>query len=335
MGFLASLVTLGVLIYWKWAPNNLFFTFVIEGTGKIVVKGGEFSRFLIQWQGHTINQNGEVVEGNEPWHPFGGLRFYGIWPVYDIYVYRLRWTSLRESGEPVQHDVVQDFVLLKDFVYYTELKAAEDKDKVPLTFGLVITLRIVNPYKALFVVQDWLELTLNRIKPLFREFVARHSFEELLREKQAVGGEVWESLDLSGLLSEIERDYGVKVKPGGIEMKDITPPEDYQKAATLQYLADREKEAILVKADAEAGRIQKVFGQIRQLGDLGKLIRTLEALEKSPLAASMSVQFIPGLQDVLRGAFGGRPVEAVPPEDIRRLREAIERLVERLEAKGS
>ena len=30
------------LIYFYWAPENLFFTFVKEGTSKFVVKGGEF-----------------------------------------------------------------------------------------------------------------------------------------------------------------------------------------------------------------------------------------------------------------------------------------------------
>jgi len=244
------LISLGIVvlltfpfIYWGLAPRNLFFTFVDEGTAKMVVRGGKFARALIQWEGHTFDKEWNVVEGKERWHPLGGLRFYGIWPIWDIYGYRLRWTSLRENGEPVSHDEILDSVMLKDLVYFAELKGAEERNKIPLNIGLVITLRVVNPYRALFKVQDWLELVLNRIKPLFREFVARHTYSELLEKKQKVGGEVWRELALEEVIQEFERDYGIQIKEGGIEMKDITPPPEHQEAATKKWLAEREREA--------------------------------------------------------------------------------------------
>ena len=259
ISFLLLILLAIPFVYWGLAPLNIFFTFVDEGTAKIVVKGGKFIKALIQWESHTFDRTetetkwNVVEEGTEARttgavthkesrHLFGGLRFYGLWPISDIYGYRLRWTSIRENGEASQHDEILDSVMLKDMIYFAEIRGAEEKNKIPLDIGLIITLRVINPYKALFNVQDWLELVLNRIKPLFRERVANNTYDELLVKKQKIGGELWKKLKEEKLIEEFENDYGIKIKEGGIEMKDITPPAIYQKAATQKYLAERESE---------------------------------------------------------------------------------------------
>lgn len=290
---LALLIVFAVpLIYWELAPLNICWTFVEEGTVKIIVMGGKVVKILIQWKDYTLDENWNVIpegwhkdgklldvinvldkktgelevkkietdaQGNnvetselvqgakkykEKKHLFGGLRFYGLWPIWDIYGYQFRWTSIREDGVPVQHDDPLDYVMIEDDIYFTKLRNAETEkeEKIPVTIDIVITMRIVNPYKAAFRIQDWLELILNRIKPLFREHVATVTYEELLSETQKVNGELWKKLDEAGLIEEFENDYGVKIKPGGIEMKDITPPPEYQKASTQKYLAEREAE---------------------------------------------------------------------------------------------
>ncbi len=270
-----------LLIYFKWAKNNLNSTFVSEGTAKVIVKGGEVVGMLIQWKGRTFDREWNVIEGDDGRHPFGGLRFYGIWPVYDIYLYRLRWTNLHADGTPAEHDEILDSVMLKDMVYYMEIDGAEDEDKIPLKIGLLLTLRIINPYKALFKGQDWMEL-LNRMQPLFREHVAGVAFENLIKERQKVGGDLWKKLNEEGLIQEFEDDYGIGFKEGGIEMKDITPPPDYQKAATQRYLAEREAEkragetigAVLNMMAMATGRTRKeVQAQINKNTRLRKEFR--------------------------------------------------------------
>lgn len=241
-GFMAMVILSGLWIYFGLAPKNIWFTFVEEGKAKIVIRGGQFRSVLMRWKGYTFNRDWEVVEGRESFHLLGGLCFFGIWPLDQIFTYKFRWSGLHEDGTVAKHEEMMDSILLKDFVYFVELKDVEEKNMVPLTFGLLLTIRATNPYKALFRVQDWLELVANRIKPLFREYVAKFSYEEMISKKQAVGEEVWRELAVSGLIQEFEKDYGVKFKPGGMEMKDITPREEYQKAATFKYLAERQKE---------------------------------------------------------------------------------------------
>ena len=345
---LIDIIVFAAFVYFWWAPNNLFFTFVEESTAKIIVKGGAFDKILIQFKDYTFNENWNVVaEGvqaritgavtyHEPKHFFGGLRFYGFWPIVDVYTYSLRWTSIHENGLPFQHEEILSSVSLKDFVYYASVKEAEDKGMVPLDVDFLITLRVVNPYNSAFKSQDWLELVLNRAKPLFREFIARHTFEELIREKQKKGGELWVEINEAGKIAEFERDYGAKIKEGGIEIKDITPKSTgnpVQTAAMKKYLAQKEAERVaaeaegtrqktITEADGEAERVKKIYGQIKHFDELGKLIRTLEALEKSQLAASVVVQMIPGLQGIVQAAFG-KQTENLSPDEIRQLRDII------------
>jgi len=65
------------------------------------------------------------------------------------------------------------------------------------------------------------------------------------------------------------------------------------------------------------------YETIEQFGDLGKLLRTLEAVERSPLAASLQVQAVPGLQNLFSSIYGKSDVSK---DEIRELREEFEKL---------
>jgi regulator of protease activity HflC (stomatin/prohibitin superfamily) len=197
-----------------------------------------------------------------------------------------------------------------------------------------LTIAVGNPYKAHFKVQNWLETVINRTKPIIRAYITQKSYEEWITERESLGEKLREAIDRAGLLKEFEEWYGVKVKK--VEVKEINPPKEYREKTLAPYLAELdkkamitraegEKQAIITKAEGEQQRIEKVFAEIQKFGDLGKLIRALEAMEKSPLAASVAVQAIPGLPELLRGVFG-RPAAEVTAEEIRRLRETIEKL---------
>ena len=194
LGVIGGIIVPIALVYFFLAKENLWFTFVEEGTVKAVVTGGEFRKFLIAWKGHTFKitkerrqkeakDNWEIVEGREPPHLFGGLRFYGLWPIDQIFEYKFRWTHLHEDGKAVSHDEWLDFALLKTDLYVieyplTEKEAAEDIDGVPLGINLVMPIRIVNPYVALFVARRWLPLITGVAKATLRAFVAKYRFKD-------------------------------------------------------------------------------------------------------------------------------------------------------------
>ena len=317
-GILTLVVSFFLVAYFWWAPNNLCFTFVQEGTAKAVVFGGQFKCILLQWKGHTLDENWKVVrEGSrhkESWHPLGGFRFYGIWPFWDIHIYQFSWTAVLESGETKRHDKEWlDYVLLMDDVYWFKVDKAEDADLLPLNVECLVTARIVNPYMALFAVQDWLEAFINRIRPSVRNQMTSKPYKDLTVQTGAIGQDIFMGSEV--LRKEFNKRYGIELR--AVQVKEIDPPEDLRDITLKKVVAEREAEvvlitaeaeakAVLIKATAEKERLSRVYGQIREEGDTGVLVRSLEALEKSTGEGGAKWILSPEVLSRLSGIFGGQ-----------------------------
>ena len=86
LGLVATILYSYYALYFKLAPNNVLWTFVKEGTAKIVTKNGKVHKILIQYKGKVLNKDWEIVDvDGEEKHLFGGLRWLGIFPVYQVY----------------------------------------------------------------------------------------------------------------------------------------------------------------------------------------------------------------------------------------------------------
>ncbi|MBI2033612.1 MAG: hypothetical protein HYT13_00730 [Candidatus Liptonbacteria bacterium] len=224
----------------------------------------------------------------------GKVFWIGIPPIYTIHEYTFRWLGLRQrarkelgrEGELVEQVVDReeqlDFILLQDDTYFTFIKRAETRGKgmlVPIDVEVILTIRIVNPYKALFRVQDWLEVTLNQLIPVVRGFVSSREYETVISglEEGKPKPERDESMEpearkkdplLAGIAHYVLTRYGVLIKKVGIG--SVTPPEEVATAGIKKWGAEREKE-----------RIQAVYQTIADFGDTGLLVRTLEAVESA------------------------------------------------------
>jgi len=342
-----SPIIIFLIIFFYLAPNNYFFTFVPEARAKVVLRGDAVKTVLFNYKGYVMTNKGNILTEEELeeknknqekkgvekevikkrsdsiWTKyFGGLKFYGIWPLDDIYGYMFNWSGVTSSGEVVLKKKVIDHIYLKPDVYWAEINDAEDKDLLPLKLEVLLTLKVVNPYRALFAIENWLETVINRSKPLIRQYVAGHEFEKLIFQKQKVGEDMRKELEKADVIKGFFKKYGVSIQH--IEIKEINPPDAYRDATLKEFVALQEKKAILIQADADRQRIEAVFSAVEKFGDLGKLIRTLESVEKSPLAASLSVQAVPGLQQALAGVFANSP--DVSLNDIKEIKELLRQM---------
>ncbi len=344
-GFMGMMVLGFCLIYFWWAPNNLFWTFVPEGRAKIVVRADEVRKILIQWKGHVLAEQAmpdqgidvwDVIEGDSPKRRFGGLRFYGCWPLDDIYVYDFSWTNVAQNGAIEAHErEALDYMLLKEDVYLAVIGKAEDKELLPVDIKLVLTMRVVNPYKAGFLIQNWLEAVINRVRPAVRDIFTEDTYKSWISTKKDLADRIINNSKVKEFLEqECRVRYGTEIR--AIEIMDIDPGEDYRKATLAEYLAEREKAKVLIGAEAErerlkkvaqgeAQRIKKVYEQIKKFGDSGKLLRTLEAMEKSPGEGSKWVIPLPGATDLISQVFPGKDLNSLTSDDIAKLREILEK----------
>ena len=309
IGAVFTAVIVGFLLcYFWWAPNNLFFTFVAEGQAKCVVRGDAFKKVVFQWKNHRLASTaedgvfvGDIIEGSSPKTDsllgrikgfLGGFRFYGFWPFENIFLYTFKWTGVEQNGEVKGHEKKLDYVILKDDVYLLTVLGAECKNLLYVDISVVLTVRVVNPYKALFCVQSWLEMVINRIRPAVRDKISEKTFESWIKGKKDLADLIMRDPETEELLKEFRERYGLEVR--AIEVIEINPGQEYRKATLQEFLAEREAE-----------RIRTVYGQIKKEGETGRIVRILEALEKSTGEGSRTI-LLPGIMDEVFNVFRPR-----------------------------
>jgi regulator of protease activity HflC (stomatin/prohibitin superfamily) len=290
------------------------------------------------------------VNGREPWwvewidsHLPGGMRWVGLWPsIYKIHKYNFRWSVLRESEPLASEDSLVgkrqltngkwvasfskriDYIYLRDSVYYFELsetetrgsseKGSQDKSVgITVAIYMVATVRVVNPYLALFQVHDWLSSIFDLIRPSIRSWVSSIPAQEVVGKYEAAQREHDIFLRMTGVPDEtataaeekpkpivdyVEHAYGIRVKR--IAFDDVVLPEKYTESVILRAEAEQNKIRIHTEAEAEADRLETVAkgeaARVKLLtvaiakgGDAARLVRTLEAYEAMGAASNTIV----------------------------------------------
>lgn len=186
---------LGVVYFWL-APNNLFFTFVREGTAKIVLSNQAYDRTIISLEGYHLNKRDYLDKNTQEavdYKPekmtnaffrlilFGGLHWIGIWPFAQVYRYNFSWTSVDAAGNPLSHQKSMiDYVFCKKDTYHTDLVDAEDRDGLPITIKLVIVIVVISPFTALMKVDRWLDAVISIIRGEIRSEITKYTYEQLI-----------------------------------------------------------------------------------------------------------------------------------------------------------
>lgn len=296
---LAAVLANGIVIHgWQILRGNLFFTFVPEGTAKVVLRGDGFEKVLLNLRGCGLGSNGFVARmGRERWHPWGGLRFYGVWPIADILVYKFAgWTNVLQDNTLRPHEEEwMDVISLRDDVYYFAQTAAETAppERLPLKVEVFLTLRVVNPYRSRYAVHDWLETVINRFRPVIRDRVAQATYDELLASRTSLGGELFSATQ--ALRREFYDRYGVETV--AVEIREIEPPADYRETTTAQYRAEQAALATIKAAEAAAKAVE-LDGEAK-----AKALKALaEVLKDLPEEAGQALLF--------QALMGGK----LPPE---------------------
>ena len=296
---LSTLFILAVALIRELALKDIFFTLVKEGTAKAImgVGGSGFQRMIMQFSGKRINANGNIDNKGkkDPWLKkklgLSGIKILGIPFLHTIHTYDFRWNSLKQAADKKTtdkggiyfkpHDEPLKYIILQSDVYYARVEGAEDEKMVPLDVDLTLELQIKNPYKALFVAQEWLEMTWGIILPAVRRYISENEWQILAGKTKEKEEDFKNSM--GSVIKKLEKDFGIvlvefrmlRIKPGGARATM------YEEAATAEYKADQEAKAVLIAAKVEKKRIRTVFGEVEKYKELGLAIYQLEALVNS------------------------------------------------------
>jgi hypothetical protein len=297
------------------------------------VKAVPYSEYDIIDEATTPNDEKASLPGFAYYlNPLHWMEPFGIYwaspnPFYHIYRYDFVWTEEEQDAQgniiPRARRATKEagtegqtpYIRLNDANYFFFVNNVKTKGNVPLKFTLLVTLRIKNPYKALFLGEDWLLRTGGAISDMTIRYAGALEYEEVNASAPAkltfmVGGKSRKrSYTLEQLIlmlgdGEIDdftghdllTDYGVEIvalKRSSFTFADATAEQAFSDAAAKRYvgkqegLADQDKAvgeaaAVRTRADAEEYRLNKTYGPVAG-NDVEKRmkIRQLEALERA------------------------------------------------------
>ncbi|MFC1700698.1 SPFH domain-containing protein [Patescibacteria group bacterium] len=309
-------IILPLTIYF-FGKKDFFFTIIKEKTAKALMRFGKLHRIL----GYKEDDDGYLIEEKniiKKWlnKNTGGLHWIGIPGINKIYKFKRGGLSYKqvpnEKGQIVpkfkeEEEKEYDCISLKDNLYYAIIQNAETSDMVPVNIHFQLTFRIVNVRKALFEVEDWVEMSLNQFKPILRDWIATKKIEDLIGAPgktngkeiiKKIGEEAKEVIDKSDINKRLYKNYGIELDKEGYGIALIDPSgtrgEKYMEELTKEWAATK-----------EAGRMRIVYDELKKSGTVGQFARFLEALEKTSENPNKTIIFPLGsIQDMLRGWTG-------------------------------
>jgi regulator of protease activity HflC (stomatin/prohibitin superfamily) len=117
------------------------------------------------------------------------------------------------------------------------------RDNVSLKVSAVIYLRVIDPEKAIVVVQDYLYATTQITQTTLRSVLGQVELDDLLSARDKVNQQ------LQHIMDESTEPWGIKVTT--VEVKQVDLAQDMQRAMAKQAEAERERRAKVINADGE------------------------------------------------------------------------------------
>lgn len=124
------------------------------------------------------------------------------------------------------------------------------KDNVTLKVNAVIYFRVVDPRKAILVIEDYYFATSQLAQTTLRSVLGSVPLDELLTNRDDINKR------LQDILDHQTEPWGIKV--GLVEVKQIDLPETMQRAMAKEAEAERERRAKLISAEGELQRSSRL-----------------------------------------------------------------------------
>lgn len=291
---------------------------------EVVYHGNGNTHGFLKVNKHEKNeQDDKYHEKRHPILKHLGLYWVG-WPWRNnVYVYQFQWNvtvTNKNSGneEILPRAEPADFVYVNDVTYAIKTEGAETKDRLSTDELTLVTVAVRNPYRALFIGEDWMRRMSAAVNRHVRVFVSSKNYDELInilaeeKDKDVVTNVVavakkWADefsqpiIDLSNKLSGetdespkplgLRGKYGIDIRAADLQTVELSgsAKEKLQEAAMKVYEAEQEARAKTTVGEAEA-KVVAMMGEkeaealrtrlavIKEHGKAGELLAQLDAM---------------------------------------------------------
>lgn len=171
------------------------------------------------------------------------------------------------------------------------------RDNISVRVNAVIYYKIKSAEKAVLQVEDFYYAISQLAQTTMRNAVGKVELDELLSQRDKV------SEDIRGVIDSMSDPWGIDVE--NLELKDITLPEEMKRVIGKQAEAEREKRAVIIKAEGEvaAANNMSIAAKVLSESEGALHLRTLQSINDLSSDQSNTIVFAVPLE-VLRSFEG-------------------------------
>jgi regulator of protease activity HflC (stomatin/prohibitin superfamily) len=182
-------------------------------------------------------------------------------------------------------DIISATMTTKDIILDVSRQEVITKDNAVIVANAVSFIKITDPKKALYGVEDFRLAIQNLIMTTLRSIIGEMKLDEALSSREMIKARLKEQI-----IDDVA-DWGITVKT--VEIQEITPSSSMQKAMERQAAAERERRATETKAEGEKNAMILVAD--------GKLEAAKREAEAQIKLAEASSQAIKNISDSMKG----------------------------------
>jgi regulator of protease activity HflC (stomatin/prohibitin superfamily) len=159
------------------------------------------------------------------------------------------------------------------------------KDNVSVNVNAVLYYKVADSAKAVLEVENFSYAVSQLAQTTMRDIVGEVSLDELLANREQISNRIQQIVDLA------TDSWGIKVV--SVDLKHIELPKDMQRTIAKQAEAERERRAVIIKAEGEVSAAENMAKAANMLSEApGALhLRTLQSINDISSDQSNTVIF--------------------------------------------
>ncbi|MEZ4200751.1 MAG: slipin family protein [Candidatus Paceibacterota bacterium] len=210
-----------------------------------------------------------------------------------------KYTGIRNPGWSIVVPIFQRMIKVDMRVKAVDVPDQKviTRDNVSASINAVIYYKVADAAKAVLEVENFYFAVSQLAQTTMRNIVGSAELDEVLAEREKLSQRIKEIID-----KETD-EWGISVE--NVELKDFFLPDDMERTIAKQAEAERERRAVIIKAEGEVAAAENMATAAKMLAQApGALhLRTLQSLNDLSSDQSNTVVFATPIE-VLRAVEG-------------------------------
>jgi len=197
-----------------------------------------------------------------------------------------KYTSTREPGLTWIFPGVQRMIKIDIRVTTVDVPQQEaiTKDNVPVGINAVVYFQVIKAEDAFLKIQNYSFAISQYAQAALRDVIGGVELDTLLTERNRTADEIKQIVD------QATEGWGINVT--AIKIQDIEIPADMKRAMAKQAESERERRAVIIRANGELSAAENLKKAMELLSASGAIsLRTLQTIESTTTNPSNTVIF--------------------------------------------